>query len=241
VTREWLEGDGLFETILVRDGRPLFLDAHLDRLNASAGRLGLPAVRKGVAATCRDRAADFDGRGKMRVLLDRDGAAVTLDPFDGYPEEIYTEGVVVAMAPIAGHPLGDRAGHKALPYSPLLDARREARERGAFDVIFTDHDGALLEGSACNLFVVADGVLRTPPLTRAILPGITRARTLDAAAAAGRETREEDLRPSDLLAAEEAFLTGSLMEIVPIRAVGDAPLPRGPVTSGLRRTVFKCR
>jgi branched-subunit amino acid aminotransferase/4-amino-4-deoxychorismate lyase len=172
----------------------------------------------------------------MRILLDAGTTSITLDRFDGYPPRIHEEGVDVILA--SGHPLGDAAGRKALPYTALLDARREAAEVGAFDVIFLDADGAVLEGSASNLFAVVDGTILTPPVTRPILPGITRAEVLEAAAAAGIAAREQDLRPGDLITAEEAFLTGSLMEIVPIRAVDGTPLPLGPVAPRLREDLF---
>jgi len=225
---------GRFETILVTAGEPRFLSAHLARLLSAAGA----PDGKALAIACRSMAEDGPDPGRMRVMLDEGGAAVTLDRFDGYPDEIYEGGVTVVVAPRPGHPLGDRAGTKPLPYTPLLDARSEARRRGAFDVLFIDRDGFLLEGSACNLFVVTDGRLRTPPVSRPILPGITRAVVLTAAARLGIPAEEADVRPEDLLAADEAFLTGSLMEVVPIRQVGDAELPRGDLGARLRARVF---
>jgi len=253
VTRAWRNGrfvpredpdlptltgsEGLFETILVRGGEPRFLAPHLSRLFASAEHLSLPHVpeREALRAACAALAAGGPDPGRMRVMLIRAGAAVTLDPFEEYPEETYAAGVTVKIAEPPGHPLGDRAGHKVLPYSPLLAARAAARSDGAFEVLFIDHDGALLEGSASNLFIVSDGTLRTPPTTRPILPGVTRAAVLRAAMALGIPFEEADLRPEHLRAADEAFLTGSLMEIVPIRGAGIEP---GETAPRLRSELF---
>ena len=159
---------------------------------------------------------------------------VSVTPFPGYPEELYREGVVALLSETPGHPLGDRAGHKSLPYDIMIRARERAQERGAEEVIHTDTDGALLEGTVSNLFVVIGGVLCTPPLTRPILPGITRSAVLSLAAGMGLETRNSDLFPADLEGAEEAFLTSSLMLAMPLRSLGGTGLRPGPIAAGLR-------
>lgn len=234
------DGDGLFETILVDDGVPRFLEAHLDRIFRSAAALSLPGVpdREELGSACRALAGNDPERGRMRVLFDRGTAAVTLGRFTGYAPEIYEKGVDVAVAATTGHPLGDRAGHKRLPYTPLLDARRAAQDRGAFEILLRDRDGVLLEGSASNLFLVAAGTILTPPVDRPLLPGVTRGAVLAAAETLGLPFEEADVRPEDLLAADEAFLTGSLMEVVPIRGVGDSRLPPGETAARLRRELF---
>jgi len=218
-------GEGLFETVLVRDGGPGYLADHLERLARSATARGIVPDRDAgeVAAECRERCR---GRAlaRLRILLDRGRISVEVADHEDLPREAREAGVAVRLAPSPGHPLGAAAGHKVLPYSPLLRARAAARAEGAFDTVFTAPDGALLEGSACNLFAVIDGEVLTPPLSRGILPGVVRARI---------PAREADLFPADLARASEVFLTGSLMEVVPVARIGDLRLRPGPVARGM--------
>jgi len=173
----------------------------------------------------------------MRIAAVTGRTAVTLEPFEGYAPEIYRRGAVATLADRAGHPLGERAGHKALPYTALLEARERAKGQGAIDVLFHASDGALLEGSASNLFVAIDGALHTPPLGRGILPGVVRGAVLAGARSLGIETREADVFVSDLARVEEAFLTGSLMEVVPLRQIGDRAIRRGPMAPRLLASI----
>lgn len=233
-------GEGWFETILVEDGVPRLLEAHLDRLLRSADELAIPVPtdRESLRAACRTLAGEQADPGHMRVLAGRGGAAVTVDRFAGYPPEIYAEGVDVEWAEATGHPLGDRAGMKLLPYTTMLDARAAARDRGSFEVLFRDRDGVLLEGSASNLFLVQAGEILTPPADRPLLPGVTRAAVLAAARTLGLPCREVDLRPEHFRSADEAFLTGSLMKTAPIRSAGGVRVPLGEIAARLRREVF---
>jgi branched-subunit amino acid aminotransferase/4-amino-4-deoxychorismate lyase len=227
---------GLFETVLVRDGAPVLLDAHLDRLIASARAAPAltPPHRSALAAACRELPGRAGlSRGRMRITRVRDRTAVSCEPFDGYDEALYRRGAVAALAGAAGHPLADRAGHKVLPYTPLLEAREHARREGAIEVIFHAADGALLEGSASNVFVVADGVIATPPLSRRILPGVVRGAVLDLAGRQGLEIAERDVWIRELPGVEEAFLTGSLMEVLPLVRVGEVDIRLGPLARRL--------
>lgn len=229
-----LDGDrhGLFETILVRDGAPLRLERHLARLAATAWKttgLSSPDLTT-LEVVCRALPERLGmNHGCMRIALTAADLAVSLAPFAGYPAAAYAEGCVVLPAPEPGHPLGVRAGRKLLPYTPLLAARAAAQAAGATDVLFHAGDGALLEGAASNLFVVIGGRLRTPPLTRGVLPGIVRGAVIEAARAASLEVAETDVFFHDLDRADEVFLTGSLMEVLPVRQVGGRAVPPGSV------------
>lgn len=232
--------EGLFETVAVRNGAPDLLEAHLDRLIASATTLGQldPPDRAELAAACRALPGRLGIlRGRMRIAAVKGRTAVTLEPFEGYPPEVYQQGAFAVLADEPGHPLGERAGHKVLPYAPLLAARERARGQGAIDVLFHAVDGALLEGSASNLFVVRDGALETPPLGRCILPGVVRGAVLAAARSLGIEVREGDVSVHELPHVDEAFLTGSLMEVVPLRQIGDVEIPSGRIARQLLASI----
>ncbi len=115
-------------------------------------------------------------------------------------------------------------------------AYNAAREAGAHDAIFVEADGTVNEATAGNVFVVNDGLLRTPPKGARILPGVTRDKLIRAASAAGIPMSEERIRRDELFAASEMFLSSTTAEVVPVvavdgRAVG-AGVP-GPVSARL--------
>lgn len=116
-------------------------------------------------------------------------------------------------------------------------AREEARECGADDALLLDQDGYVTETSGANVFVVANGALYTPPLTSA-LAGITRDSVIVLAASFGMSVSERRMTRDELYIADEVFITGTAVEIRPVRsldgrAIGSAA--RGPVTERLQR------
>jgi len=118
---------------------------------------------------------------------------------------------------------------------------REAKTNGYAEGIGLDVNGYLSEGSAENLFLVRNGVLYTPPVTSAILPGITRDAVLTIARHLGYEVREQVLPREVLYVADEAFFTGTAAELTPIRSVDRQPVgdgKRGPVTKAIQERFF---
>ena len=124
-------------------------------------------------------------------------------------------------------------------------ARQEARNAGADEALFLNEKGQVTEASGSNVFVVANGIVKTPRLRSGILPGITRAAVFEVARQIGVRIAESNLPPGQLLAADEVFLTNSLIEVMPVTTIagqaigGGAP---GAVTKQLmeeyRRLVF---
>lgn len=215
---------GVFETLAVLAGRPVELDAHLARLGAS-----LEALFPG-RSPLRDLAAEIEaraetiGRGGLRVTvapgaedeLEAKVAATEIDAERVLPEtppEVGSRSVVVAGG-LGGHKWADRR---------LLDAAQAALDSDSVPLLF-DWDGALLEASRGNAFAVIDGILLTPPTDGRILPGVSRARALEVAAASGFEAREVTLRREDLFTADEVFLTGSLRGVELVRELDGAEL-----------------
>jgi branched-chain amino acid aminotransferase len=118
---------------------------------------------------------------------------------------------------------------------------REAKTNGYAEGIGLDVNGYLGEGSAENLFVIRDGVLYTPPVTCAILPGITRDAVITIARDLGYEVREQVLPREVLYVADELFFTGTAAEITPIRSVDRLQVgagKRGPITAEIQRRFF---
>lgn len=243
--RGFLLGDALFETMRAYGGRVFRLAEHLERLARSAERIGLP-LPGGLADAVR-QTLETNGLADAAVRL-----TVTRGPGTGLtPPDDPEPTVVIAVRPPSKPPAAVRAklargrvneqattaGLKRPAYLDAVVEMAAARAAGCDDVLFLDTAGHLAEGAYSNLFVVARGTLRTPPPTCGILPGITRAAVLEIAAEEGRDATEEALDPAVLDLAEEAFLTSSLREIVPLVSVDGRPVGRGepgPVTRGIR-------
>jgi branched-chain amino acid aminotransferase len=164
-------------------------------------------------------------------------AAILLSPLAGPPARAYVEGVKVILAstprpsPEAVDPTAKTGAHLA-----QVIAMAEARAAGAHEALLRDAQGRLTEGVSSNLFTVRDGRLRTPPLAAGILEGVTRGAVLALARAAGIPVEEVWFAPDELDRAQEAFLTSTHREILPVTRVGDAPVGDarpGPVTARL--------
>jgi branched-chain amino acid aminotransferase len=247
-------GDSAYETIRTYRGRPFEWGRHVRRLRASAGRLGfeipltdgqllerLDAVlRRAANPESYIRLIVSRGVGDISYHFERvKGPTVVMvvKPHVEFPAAHYAEGVDVALVDVRrNHP---RALDPAIKSSNLLNnvlAVREAQSRGAEEAVLLNQEGRLAEGASTNVFVVRGGRLRTPPLDTGILAGITREVVLELAASLSIDAGEESLGAEDLRAADEAFLTSSTREIVPIRRVDGRPVGEGrpgPVTRRL--------
>jgi branched-chain amino acid aminotransferase len=245
--RGLLLGDGLFETVHVLDGRAPFLDRHLARLAASAAALRLP-LPSSLAATVDGALPSLHAaegrprRGALRVTATRGRAVVRgLTPTDGPPSLVLSLAALgdVDPRPLVAHvvaapridPRDPLAGHKTLSRMALVHARRTALDRGADVALLTTIDGDVAEADAANLFVVLGGELVTPPLDRGVLPGITRARCLEA-----ERCVERPISRDELGRAEEAFLTSSLDGVRALSEIDGRSLAApGPAAARLAR------
>jgi branched-chain amino acid aminotransferase len=235
-------GDGVFEVIKIVDGRPVALQAHLDRLARSAQGLGLPepdldGVRRGLAAVLEGDTAPL---GRVRVTWtgglaplgsDRGSGPATLvvsaDAMDPWPDS-----TAVATVPWPRNERGALAGLKTTSYGENVRALALAHDRGASEAIFANLQGHLCEGTGTNVFYVVDGELRTPTLDSGCLAGITRQLVLDWYGAV-----EVD-EPIDVLTeqASEAFLASTTRDVQAIDRWDDRELPApGPVTTEVRK------
>ena len=128
------------------------------------------------------------------------------------------------------------AGLKTTSYADNVVALARAREHGAIEAVFANTRGELCEATGSNVFVVVDGVVRTPPLDSGCLAGISRELVLEWCAADGLEVREEPLPVSVLEGADEVFLTSSIKDVLPVSAVDGRPLAwPGPLTAAVRQ------
>jgi para-aminobenzoate synthetase/4-amino-4-deoxychorismate lyase len=206
---------GVFETLLVLDGRPLELQAHLQRLDLSVRALfGAPPPAN--ARRLLLEHADHAGLARLRLTVTTDAAEVTVTRVDAalvLPN--WARGVELAPVVVAGG-LG---AHKWADRRLLAGAEADAAPRVP---LLLDCDGTVLEASRGNVFVACEGVLFTPPADGRILPGITRRRVLRIATALGIPVREEAVAFERLAVADELFLTGAVRGIEPVRACDGA-------------------
>ena len=220
----------MFETLLVAAGRPVELDAHLERLAGSVreifGTEPPTALREEA-----ERAAEGTELGRLRIDVapDRDGvlrprlAVAPIDPEFSFPEQ--GEAVRSVVAP------GWSGAHKWADRGWLEEVEAELGEEVP---LILDADGHVLEAGRANLFVVREGALATPPADERILPGTARAATIEIASDLGIAVAERSLRLEDLHAADAVFLTSSVRGLRPVRRLDGVDLePAGELVGVL--------
>jgi para-aminobenzoate synthetase/4-amino-4-deoxychorismate lyase len=209
---------GLFETLLVLAGAPVELDAHLDRMSASLETLFGLAPPPALAERARER-AQGTSLGRLRIAVTPEAAALR------------TELAIEAVDPADFFPGRERRARlRSLPYAGGLGAHKWADRTplGAGDgavPLLLDRGGEVLEAGRANVFAVVDESLLTPSADGRILPGTARAAAIEVARAEGIGVREGRLELEELLGADEAFLTGSVRGVEPVRTLDGASLP----------------
>jgi branched-chain amino acid aminotransferase len=235
-------GDGAYETLRTYGGRPFHLDKHFRRLRQSIGRLGiaLPLSDQELAARLRallEAAGNAEsyvrlmvtrGVGDVTYKFDRvQGPTVVMivKPYEPLPERTYEIGAPVVISSVRrNHPLALDPAIKSINLLNNILAMQEAVAKGALEAILLNDLGEVAEGAGSNVFAVHRGTLLTPPLEAGILAGITREVVLALAREMGVPVQEDLLRVPDFLAADEAFLSSSLKEVVPIASIDGAPV-----------------
>ena len=255
----FLYGEGVYETLRTYNGQPFLFDRHMRRLRRSAEMLTLavPITNAEIDARFREtlraaRLGDSPGHeAYIRILVTRgvgelsyDSAAcptpsivVIVKPHVAPPAEVFERGVKVALVEIVRNHPGSVS--PLIKSNNLLNnalAMQEAFRRGGFEGVMRNYRGELAECTQSNLFVVKSGAALTPPIDAGLLPGITREFLFEIGAEAAIPVREAVLKDADLFEADEAFLTSSTREVVPIVQVDDrrigAGIP-GPITRRL--------
>ena len=249
-----LYGDGVFEGIRVYGGNVFLLKAHIERLyeSAKAIRLEIPMTQAAmIQATKVTAAANGIGDGYIRLIVTRGAGSLGLDirrtsdpqviiiadTITLYPPEIYQNGMnLITASTIRNHPAALPARIKSLNYLNNILAKIEGTDAGTVEALMLNHKGEVAECTGDNIFILKNGVLKTPSPDAGILEGITRNAVLQLAREAGIPTQETTLIRHDLYVADEMFLTGTAAEVVPVvsldgRKIGDGK--PGPITQRL--------
>jgi branched-chain amino acid aminotransferase len=250
----FLYGEGIYETLRTYDGRLFLVDHHLRRLRNSARLIDLVipfANDDELVAHIRDTidAANLNRtEAYVRVMITRGVGELTYDleatpkpswviivkPLVPPTAEVYERGVKVVLVDVVrNHPQSVNPMIKSNNLMNSALAAQEAMKRGGFEAVMRNYRGELTECTQSNFFIVKNGAALTPPLESGLLPGITREFVFELGRANDIDVREQVLRDDDLFAADEAFLTSTTREIVPIVTVDDRTIGNGkpgPVT-----------
>lgn len=251
-----LYGDGVFEGIRAYNGRVFRLQSHLDRLYDSAKALALtiPLKSKELGAVIEEGVTKLGIKESyIRPLVTRGDGDMGIDPrkcvkptlivvvdsIKMWAPDRYENGLTMVTA---GTPIPHREALcpriKSLNYLPHVLAKMEANVAGADDAVMLDSSGHVCEATGMNIWMVKNGVLKTPPPHAGILMGITRGVIFELAAAAGYSAQEEMLNRYDLYTADEVFLCGTGAEVAPVRQFDGRPVgdgKPGPITRDLIR------
>ncbi|HCF61037.1 MAG TPA: aminotransferase [Myxococcales bacterium] len=245
--RGFLSGDSVYEVVRSYRGVPFELGAHLARLERSARLigLGLPMPLERIGAEVQ-HTGDATGNPESyaRIIATRGSRELGLEPglaHDGRliviakelvppPPEAYERGVRLALV--------ERRRNEALDlqaktgnYLNNVLAMEQAKARGAYEALMLNTHGRITEAASANVFLVQAGALCTPPLAAGILEGVTRRVVIALARGLGLPVHERDLVLDDLFSADEAFITSTTRELVPVVAVWQGELER-PIGSG---------
>jgi 4-amino-4-deoxychorismate lyase len=254
-----VRGDAVFEALRVYGGRPFRLGAHLDRLARSAAAIDLPLPVGLEDLATRAVAAAGGGDAVLRLICTkgREGSweggpgpgeggpaafAICTD-IPGSFEEERRRGLRLVLLTTATDPLVRAAspwllpGVKTISYAVNMAAQRAARARGADDAVLVGLGGELLEAPTANLWWRTGRTLHTPSLDLGILAGITRTVLRELAPGLGLKVLEGVFTAEDLAAADEAFLSSSTREVMPVIEVDGAPVADarpGPTAADLQ-------
>jgi len=248
----FLYGDGVFEGIRAYDGVVFKLKEHIDRLynSAHAIMLDIPLTKEEMIEAVLETLRRNNLRDAyIRLVVTRGAGDLGLDPrkcakpsiiiiavplLRLYDEEKRRKGISMIVSWVRRDPV-DATSHeiKSLNYLNSILAKIEANNVGADEALILDTNGYICEATGENIFIVKDGKLYTPPRSSGALPGITASVVKRIAAKLGYEVIERNITVTELYSADEAFLTGTGAEIMPIREVNKRRIGEGkmgPIT-----------
>jgi len=245
----FLYGYGLFETMRAYQGHIFRLDRHLARLRRSAQSLGLTHSilhvvegKQSLETACtailevnklkdaRLRLTVSAGEGDMMPdpgTCSSPTVLVTARNLIPLPPEKYESGFKATLSSLHRNSQSPLSRLKSTCYMENILARMAARATGCDEAILLNEQGYLAEGSTTNIFLASNGELITPSLESGVLPGITREAVLEIARAANIKTMERQVELKELIEAEEAFVTNSILELMPLTLLDGKPIGTG--------------
>ena len=251
--RGLLYGDGVFETIAIRDGRPNHWPRHLHRLHAGCARLGIQPLESALLAAEAESIINDTDHGVLKLIVTRgsggrgyrvpESAGCTrimqLHPWPDFPADCSEEGVRTRLCATRLGRNPALAGIKHLNRLEQVLARQEWNDADIREGLLMDTDGNLVEGTMSNVFIISDGVLMTPDLSQCGVAGIMRTLVLELAKQHGLDPYVAPVSLEALAQADEVFLTNSLIGIWPVIALGEKAWRKGGITMQLQELLSK--
>ena len=248
-------GDGLFETIEVADGKPLFFQQHLQRLLKGCERLLIPfpdldLLEREAVQLCSglDRAVlkliitrGSGGRGYRQPDCIVPTRLLSVHPFPVYPDYFQTKGVVTRFCNqrLAVNP--SLAGIKHMNRLEQVLARAEWQDNEVQEGLMLDYEDHVVEGTMSNLFFVKDDVLHTPDLCKCGIRGILRGIVVDLANRNNIVVCEQQFKRQSVLEADEIFVTNSVIGIWPIKQLDSQCFKVGGITQVIQQWYAEAR
>jgi branched-chain amino acid aminotransferase len=257
--RGFMYGDGVFETMRSYGGRVFGLNAHMDRIANSLKvvKIKIPYSKAFIEKELyRLLKVNNLKDAYIRLMITRGEGTVGLAKIDcalptvvifvkrftPYPAKMYKNGISIKIVKVRQNENSPVSGIKSISFLNYILARLEAKEGGFDDGIMLNSKGMICESTISNIFLIRKNQLATPPKTSGILPGITRDVILKLACKIGLKAKEKNITPQELCAADEVFLTNSLMEVMPVVKVGDKVIGiarPGPLTKRIHLEYIK--
>ena len=259
----FLYGYGLFETMRAYDGHIFRLDSHVTRLRCSAESIGLTDTlltteegKQTLKAAClaileanelkdaRIRLTVSAGEGDMTPDIGtypKPTILITARTFAPLPPEKYETGFKAAVSFLRRNSQSPLSRLKSTSYMESILARTTARAAGYDEAIFLNEQGYLAEGSTTNVFLVSNRELITPCFESGVLPGITRDAVLEIARTSNIKATERWVELNQLVEAQEAFFTNSVLELMPMVSIDGRPIGSGKPGKLTRDLLFAYR
>ena len=238
----FLFGWGVFETLRVYNSKPAFLKEHIQRLKDGCNKIALLCPRISFQNQIRILLKEnklSNAYCRITVFKKRTSAGVVIyvATFTYYNEDEYKKGFKAIISSFVRNSKYPLVGVKSISYLENRLAWKMAQDKGRDEAIFLNENGILTEGSRTNVFFIKNNIVYTPSLSCGMLNGITRQKVISIIKRKRFILRKGKFKLKDLLSCDEAFLTSSLMEVMPLVEVNGKAIKSGkpgPITRQIR-------